>query len=66
MLIYVPVFNKNLMAAILTILILLASIWFTQAFIFTPLALLPGFQFPSSIAIALGVLFFCWCMGETE
>ncbi|MGB3535123.1 MAG: hypothetical protein WBA13_16620 [Microcoleaceae cyanobacterium] len=54
------------MAAILTILILLASIWFTQAFIFTPLALLPGFQFPSSIAIALGVLFFCWCMGETE
>lgn len=54
------------MAAILTILILLASVWLTQAFILTPLALLPGFQFPSRLALVFVVLFFCWCMGETD
>ncbi|MGB3403197.1 MAG: hypothetical protein WBA77_10945 [Microcoleaceae cyanobacterium] len=54
------------MAAILTILILLASIWLTQAFIFTPLALLPGLQFPSKLALVFLVLFLCWCMGETD
>jgi hypothetical protein len=54
------------MAAILTILILLASIWFTQALILTPLAWLPGFQFPTWLGITVVALFLCWCMGETE
>ncbi len=53
------------MAAIASILILLASIWLTQAFILTPLAWLPGLQFPSWVAIASVILFLCWCMGES-